>query len=412
MTTDYVTDSFDTKQGAFRVGGQITLNNLRQQYYRDSIAYFLCFGLVEEAIGKGFDIVDKKTQEPVPWNDAFQVYLERDLDEIVRSLALERRDGASLAAFLEEENEEDLLFRAYPKQDYEPKYHNTGKLKTVKATSKIADHPVEVVHDLTEEETALQVKQLLYRRREKINQGMSYLEPIWDDLIAVYFLISNLAYYLAKNGGGIKAVELDYGDLSIDQLTEEQTTDLLKKLSEFSGVTDVVILPPGVKLLTDLLTSGSSVNWMQCLDTLLVPIVIHSSVPNTRLKGVTPGQLEGAQVNEETYFDVLRDLQKLVTAYLKWYVRTLNKKYAFYKDEKDEEGQEVLLDYDLLFNVREEMSEFDQLTLELKKLALVEKYISLGASREEAFKRGGLDVPSMEQEQSESLDPNQEDEEE
>ncbi len=49
---------------------------------------------------------------------------------------------------------------------------------------------------------------------------------------------------------------------------------------------------------------------MQMFEVYLIQLSILTGVPVSMLKGITPGQLEGATVNESDKFDALEDIQK------------------------------------------------------------------------------------------------------
>lgn len=376
----YMSDTATLREGAFRFGGQITYDHLREHYYRDDITFFLCKGLIEEAIGKGFEVIDKKTEETLDWDDQLQEYLERDMPEIVRSLAMERRDGRVLSAFLK--NGTKLYFRSFTHDFYGVDYDEFADIKEAIALSRIHNYPTDVPHVFKDKKLET-IRELILRRREKVNSGMSYMEPVWDISIALYFVASHIAYHVARAGAGIKAVEQELADgTPVDPLDDDAIDDLLQKLAQFGSANDVLWLPPGVKLSENLLNSAGQVRWAEIFDILLARISIYTGIPMSRLKGLVPGQLEGAEVNEESYFDVLRDLQEQVKSFLRWYVLKITEFYGFGSEE-----------FDIRFNVREEMSEIDTIKIEKEKLDLVDKYVAQGFTRKEAFERANLEPP-------------------
>lgn len=375
----YISDSTNYREGAFRFGGQISYDNLREHYYRDDITYFLCKGLIEEAIGKGFEVVDDNDQ-PLDWNDEFQDVLGQYIPELIRGLAIERRDGRALLAFMSDSG--NLYFRSFTQEFYGVDYNKFGDIEEAVAKSRIDGYPSDVDHRF-EQSDIDSIREIILRRREKVNSGMSYMEPIWDISIALYFVASHIAYHVARAGAGIKAVEMESDEHTpVDPLDDDDIDNLIEDLAQFGSANDVLYLPPGVTLKESLLNSAGQIKWMELFDILLARISIYTGVPGSRLKGIVPGQLEGAEVNEESYFDVLRDIQEQVKPVIKWFVRRLN---DFYEWEDDP-------DFDILFNVREEMSEADQLDLDMKKVEYASALMQAGFTKVQAFKKAGIDI--------------------
>lgn len=394
----YLSDSNDFREGAFRFGGQITYEHLRQHYYRDDVTYFLCKGLIEESVGKGFEVIDPQTEETLDWDQELQEIISdrRMMPELVRGLAMERRDGRALLAFMR--NGTELIFRSFTHEFYGVDYDEFGEVEEAVAQSDILNRPQRTEHRFGENELE-SIREIIFRRREKVNSGMSYMEPIWDISIALYFVASHIAYHVARAGAGIKAVEQEMDESTpVDPLDDEDIDDLIEKLANFGSANDVLVLPPGVTMNEKLLNSAGQVRWGEIFDILLARLTIYSGVPSSRLKGLVPGQLEGAEVNEESYFDVLRDIQQLVKPVLRWFVSRIAEFYDLAS------GDDV--SFDIRFNVREEMSEVDQLELDMKQLELVEKYVSIGFTREAALRRVGVEFSGsdLEEEMPDTVD--------
>ena len=389
-TGRYLADSADFREGAFRFGQTISYEKLREHYYRSDTMHFLCYGLIEEAM-KGVEICDIETGEALDWNDEFQEYFIQDRPELIRALAMERRDGRALAAFLKKNNKK-LIFRSFTQDFYGVDYNEYGEAERIDAQSRIHLYPSDVSH-IFEGKQLDTAKELIFRRREKVNSGMSYMEPVWDIDIALYFVASHIAYYIAKNGGGIKAFkQTDNDNVPVDPLDANAIDDLIEAAANFGGANDIMWIPAGVELITELMTSGGQVRWMEVFDVLLARLSIYTGVPASRLKGLVPGQLEGAEVNEASYFDVLRDLQEQIKPFLKWYVMTIVEFYGLPTDE-----------FDIGFNVREELSEDDQITRDMKRVDLAQKYISVGFKRNEAISRAGIEFSTGDLEEEELL---------
>lgn len=122
MSQEYITDTAELYASRFKVGGTINLNRLKFYYYRDGIAYFLCRRLLDEALGKGFDI--KQKGEIVNWFDDAKETIFDVFSELIAGGSFERRDGKSLIAFMK--SEKKLIFRSFPRRRYKDTYMQIG----------------------------------------------------------------------------------------------------------------------------------------------------------------------------------------------------------------------------------------------------------------------------------------------
>ncbi|KKK51109.1 hypothetical protein LCGC14_3118270, partial [marine sediment metagenome] len=165
----------------------------------------------------------------------------------------------------------------------------------------------------THHSTIDQVQEIMTRRKELVNEGLSIMEVAWDVLTAIYMLMSHSAYFVAKAGAGLKKAKIPESKLkggSLDMAT------LANDLNAYGSAQDVILEitdidgEAGKDMEIEYITVTSGVQWMLLFEMYLIQISILTGVPVSMLKGITPGQLEGATVNESDKFDALEDVQK------------------------------------------------------------------------------------------------------
>lgn len=357
------------------------------------MAHFLCYGIPDEALGKGW-VPRKEDESPVDWANEFanDIWVKKDLRQLIKAYALERRDGKSLLAFMDAPgHERGFVFRAFSRENYEIEYDEFGEISYVKATSKISGRSKDIDHyfGMKENEGVEKpdkgngikfVRELIFRPREDTNEGMSYLEPIWDVLMGLYFLRSHSAYAVAKAGAGQKKARYrDAENMVTNELSDEEIDTLLDNLAEFGSANDTIWEPPGVEIET--MGDITKIDINAILEMYMTMISAYTGAPMQRIRGIVPGQQEGAVVNESSWFDLLRDFQELTDGTNMWYMDSLGELEDQYSDYET-------LDY----NVREEMTETDELKLMRQKLELYSFATSIGMSPKVAMDVAKLDL--------------------
>jgi hypothetical protein len=333
-------------------------------------------------MSKGFDVIEPGTEDKLDWNDELQKASLDHYDEFLQAIYWQRRDGRALQSFMKKENE--LVNFAGAAGQYRLYKNALGKPTKGTFTPQIDGFPGTKTQKLKAEEDNFM--ELIVDRREKIAEGMSVLEPVWDVLFAIYMLVSHSAYFVARGGAGIK-------DISVDEsvFTDTGSTDILTTLhtalAEFGSASDTIVRPKtlgGQAVDFEIKTIDSMIDFELILRLYLTIFSAHTGIPRSTLEGLVPGQLAGAIVNEASYFDFLFDLQKKYIRYCKWYVRQLIKFYKFTGTDKETE-------FEIQFKVREVISEQDKTVLMSSKLELAKKYKDLGLSTMKALEKAGVE---------------------
>lgn len=362
------TETQTIREGLFRFGQWFSRQNRKFSYYRDPFANFLCKGVIDDAMLKGFDVAKVGTEELLKWNDALQKVLPDHYDEFMQTMYFQQRDGKGLQLMMKKESV--LVNFAGAVGQYRLWKNALGKPTKGTFTPQIDGYPGAKLQSLDADEDNFM--ELIINRREKIGEGMSVLEPLWDVLFAIYMLVSHSAYFIARAGAGLKKSKVPESVLT-DVGGSDILTTLARAMTEFGSAADTIIVPEtlaGVPVDFDIITVDNPIDFGKILDYYLTVIAFHTGIPQSTLKGLVPGQIASGLVNEASYFDFQQDLQSNYIKYYKWFVNQLNKFYTFTVEED--------LEFDILFRVRKVISEEQEIELLTKKLGLAKQWKDLG----------------------------------
>ena len=308
----------NTREGLYRFGQDFINKNIQFKYYRDIMTRLICVDIVDEAFSDGVTLFKPDTQEPVEWFKDWKKESDKHWKEHLNSYKLERRNGQALTQWILAKGK--LKLYSFSEDDYEPKYNDLtaeltgGKtfLKIVNVVdTKILTFGGEPGND-THHSSIEQVQEILTRRKEQINEGLSITEIAWDVLTAIYMLMSHSAYYVAKAGAGLMKAKIPASQLEAGA----DVATLSRELNEFGSSQSVIIEvtdidgEPDKNYEIEYITVTSGVTWMELFKMYLIELSILTGIPVSMLEGITPGQLEGALVNESDKFDALEDMQQ------------------------------------------------------------------------------------------------------
>jgi len=359
----YNPDIQTIKEGLFRFGQWFSATNIKFSYYRDPISNLLCKGVIDDAMAKGYDLVKQGTEELVDWNDEFQKMRTKHFREFKQTIYFQRRNGISLHAFSESDGQ--LISFAGALGQYMLDYDANGN-----PTKGVFDVPLinyAGMPSIDLDATKDNFIELIIDRKENINEGMSVLEPVWDVLFAIYMLVSHSAYFIARAGAGLKKAKIPESAMEADG---SLVATMVTMMTEFGSASDTIILPEslgGVPIDFSIETIDTAVDFNAILELYLTIISAHTGIPLEALRGAVSGQLSGAELNESSYFDFLRDLQDSYHEYTIWWSGKLIEFYGF-PDEA----------VDILWKVRKVISEDDEIKLLSSKADLVSKLKKIG----------------------------------
>lgn len=366
----------NTREGLFRFGQEYINANIEFRIARSPLLKMIVKGLPDDALGKGHDLVEldekgEPTEDFVDWNDEYQKESTKQWSEFMHAVYDQRGYEKSLMLFTTMPVSKVFKLWAFRDDEYEVKYNDAAEIEKGSADLNILEftQTIKIPFPETSKDVGVlqdgvpleNVRELIKKRKRVKQSGVSDIEAIWDIDVALYMLISHSAYFVARAGSGIK--ELKYPESMLDDAGS--TTNLITSAAQFGAGQDVIVIPKSIDGIIgndvefDIKTIDNAADWLALLDLYLTMAAIETGIPLTMLKGVTPGQLEGALVNQESRFDVLRDIQDAYESDIKWYSERIAKRLG--KDpEKDK--------YAILQRVREVQTEEQETVQIVQKL--------------------------------------------
>lgn len=343
---------------------------------RNPYANFLTFGLAEEAIGKGWEITVKGSNEIHPLDTLLQEKMDRIINDIVHAIGLRRAYGHTLVTLLTDEMNEPQV-RGFKPADYQIETNSFGTVMSAEAREEVKgwDNPITYTWTGTQIEN---VKHVLYKLGRQRNKGESLLAPIWDDIVSLSLLNEHTSVFVIRNGAGRLVVSMPE-----DKLRDTEFMAKFKEaLGQSNSLNTILFLPFNDKEMipkVDNVAEGQGFEVLNLRDLYLQTVSMYSGIPMVRLKGIEPGQLEGAEKNELRYFDVLQTIQQENMDVILWITKRVLKQYAGYDGEVG-----------IRYKVREELTDQGRLDSTIKKMDMLMKIMAdserLQISLEEAKK--------------------------
>lgn len=389
MSDISVTSAYDDTMdfSAFRYGQVFTYENLREVADRDPYARFLVREIVEEALGAGFDLIDPETEEKLEQSDAVWQALEAHWPEYIKANELERTYGRSVLAVFFSDNpntrSQPFITAFEPKEIDTSKmeYYNDRSLKTIGLKMRTVMNDSALSEEIQEIGGKDIENVLLCRSGTKKDwwKGRSYLEPIWDELFGLRLLRCGATLLGIRVGAGLKII---IEPLNLPPLIRDQLRSGAKKMDSIDGA---FFVPEGVDV--KLQSTTGTFDYEKLRSILQEAISAYSKIPMARFRGIEPGQLEAGKVNESSYFDVLRKIQRPNVARTKWLISRFDIFHKFNLPDN----------FDISWRVRPELTEEEQVSIDFirtqRLTLLVQNNIITreAAAREEGFQPS--DIP-------------------
>ena len=106
----------------YRYGQRITYNTLNYAWRRQPYANKIVVGAVDDAVGKGINIVDSKTRKKIKKNDQAREIIDTMWLDIKKNMYYERAYGKSLGMFYAPDGLAMPVWRAYDVNQYTATY--------------------------------------------------------------------------------------------------------------------------------------------------------------------------------------------------------------------------------------------------------------------------------------------------
>ncbi len=352
-------ETIEKSYSLFRFGRTITETDIRKELNRNGLAKFLTHGLASEALRKGWKLLEKGTEEELPINDKFMELLEPLLPDIVKWVGLERAYGHSLGAIIDNKNNSLPLFRAFEPRAFKILSDEFANILKISAKEDVAGRDKTVPYSWEKPEELLNTFLSINRPASKRNSGDSYIIPIWDDINSVNLLSEHTAIFIIRTGAGRIIIAGPQQMLS----DTETRNSIIGAAQEMNSANQLLMLPQppsgDIPLEITLETVTGSYNVLEYRKLYMQNISTYTAVPILRLEGAT-STYATAEEEGSNYLSVLEDIQKENMEEIRWISALLADKYLGFTG-----------DFDIEFNVRQELTEEVQLDLLQKRVDIL-----------------------------------------
>lgn len=349
----------EKQHSAFRFGQSFTYDNITKRVARDPYAYFVTNIITEEALGAGFDLIDPETEELLDINEKVQDIIEPIWHKVIQGIARERAYGYSVFVLFEEGQEAYLkTFEPAYVNETETTFSDSEKLLTLQVRT-VDFQGVQKEYNFPEDGLLDNVFLLLTRPKDHFYNGRSVIEPIWDILVGLEYIRQGATIFAIRVGAGMRFVMLP------PNATDTEVIELKEGIKKWDSINGLFLLPKDAEVAIE--TGKGTVDYELLKNCLLEVLSTYTKVPMARLKGIEPGQIEGAKVNEEALFDVYRTLQRSVKQLTKWLINRLALKYNI-----------KLPKYEIQWRVRPEVNIREQTEIDMIQAQIDVLYLSNG----------------------------------
>lgn len=303
----------------FRMWQDFTLAELYEIVNRSPLAYYLAFGIVEEAYQYGFMVVDNEGEKHEKDREIQDSeYYDEDLQALTMAVGNARTYGANNIWF--KEFQEKWTFLNYTTGDIPDHTSFTvefdDKFKIIKTELKMKVGSKATDYTITDNEELF----LFVNEKGPKFRGRSELEAIFDNLFAETILMMQLILYIIRIGSGVHKLLVNeslFGD-------NPQSKALFKNLKgqlDKMGLNTKLMFPKeidGVETSYELYTgTGGSVNFKEAHTVLLTPIASKTGIPLEKLRGESTA-FASTEVHQSQYFQQLVKIRTKFKDMHKW----------------------------------------------------------------------------------------------
>lgn len=373
----------------YRYGQLFTYDNAKVAWRRQAFAHKLVVGVVDDAIGKGFNIIDSKTKKIIKNNTEAQEIIATMWTDLKKTMYYDRAYGKSLGMFFLPAGANIPIWRAYDIRNYYASYdkfaiptmyhitNSVGGTDAQSETMEVIDGDLDFAYEI------------ITREDDEKGEGLSVLEPVWDTLFALSSLDENATYYAIRYGAGIRYMKIPQSKFTDTAFMSK----VMAMLKGAIGANGVYALPyatvAGVKEEFDIASeSAVQIDFLSLQRLFLGSLSAQTGIPLEVWLGALLG-LRSSEKNEDRYFDYLQSIQDDYRKFLKWIVYKLNTLFKWF--------EEALI-IGIEFIGRDTMSKDEMITFIGKKLDIATK---AGYTIPKNWLAGVLEIPLEEKE----LDP-------
>ena len=279
---------------------------------RDPVAYFGTYGVANEAMGDGFVLVDASGEEAAR-NKRVQreLMLLKATDVMIQALAYERAFGTGYIytgknRYVPETPEGGRLaaLAAFsPLTCTVKRYNDTGRPIVMELTVQVGEGE----YSVREKKISLPAEDFIFLvtrpRENNPYQGQSALEPVWDDLTYLRYIMHSMSWYDMKIGNGMFYVITKTGipDTMVARLNTSLEDHSIKRATVFDGqhVQEFGFAGP----------NAGATDFPSHIDACLQRISAGLDIPKDVLVGVTGGTNEAASSAEKASFKKVSEVR-------------------------------------------------------------------------------------------------------
>lgn len=349
----YTSTDQENDESLFEYGDPILYNNLTFMRDRVGIAQFLTYGLMQESISEGIDIIVEGDENSfADFNDQAQQVMKSMIEVLIEAGGLARLYGESLLVIFEGEDG-SITLKAFENSKYRLTYDKLGNIIKAEIRESIHSSVGTIEHPPIEGDALKNVFHLKWKT------GKSYIEPIFDNIWSLSQLYESATQFTRRIGSGLPVMYVDEQLLknpTIQTMLDESLKGLNKRTR--------MILPTskdGGETKFELYTGqGVSVDFTVFQDLHLHAISSYSKIPKSVFIGVEQGQLIAGKVNQTSYFHVLINIQNWFEGVMLWLVGRLAEKFSWNVEN-----------IAIVYRLKPEMGESEAITIQGQKIAML-----------------------------------------
>jgi len=315
----YKSTTFDRNLDSFEFGMDFSDKSITEEIYRNGLAHFWVFGVVEEALADGFDLLDADGNI-LPVMDDLNSFFEttRYMQEFLQAVCYTRAYGkAGVLHFA------DGSIKGFKPSDMELEYDlKNREFKSARLREKSIYTPEDFEHSSEASadgnDLGFDLKYfmyLLFHEKDKTLEGKSVLEPIWD-YIQGLFICAYLSPLTVAQTTGVKIMR----SVNAAGMTSAQKTAALLPLREMSHKL-AIIMPPTDELEIKYPPNNTFIE--QTKDMLFAFLAAATGYPKEAWQGNQVGTLSGASQTENKVLEIHKTIQQQVTPYIKRSLRII-----------------------------------------------------------------------------------------
>lgn len=419
MSSTFRSNNERRRDDRFRYGQGFTLQNIDHMILRSPFAYILTYGVIEDALNKGFVLKDPESEKPVDWFDKFKAVYEPMKLDAEKACVFERAHGKSLS-ILFDDGRDGLMLRVFSRSNYFPEYDDKYKTTMIKANERVGGtRGKTITHTLIQKDLE-KTFELIIREGEEKGDGLPVVQPVWDTLYSLRVLDANATRFAVRQAGGLFVARVPASKINDPKYMAKVRAGLAAIDSSMGTITlpipkqveGVNVDQTGIDTI-----STDMIEFDVLYNEFLSSLSAGTRIPKERYIGNEKG-MRGAETNDDIYLNLMQDIQRSYTTYFQWLINTLNDKFKWFDPtetitETNEEGKETKIPkihYTIDFSVRKQMTEEEILELMLLKADLIQKMRGV-ISDKELEGITGLKLEEIEEIDTEEDDDDEEDEE-